>query len=170
MSFGSGGFGSNPFGSTFKSLPTAPELLYVEFMAADLIRVWFNEDLIVNEEYLNIDNYTILDANSAPLPVMRVAPTNAISLPYILLQTKPQTAGQSYSITVLNVVDRTGVEVNSSFNEGSWTYQRTKGDTIIASMPGMYDTTVPSILRTLLQAIANEDNLIGGAPSGPEEE
>ncbi len=165
MGFGSSGYGSVPFGSTFTSLPTAPAVLYAAFLGADLLRIWFNEDIIINADYLDVSNYLIVDGNLKQLPVMRVVLTKAVSLPYVLLRTKPQIAGQSYNVSVQNLVDRTGVPISSLANSAAWVYNRTKGDSIIASMPDMYDTSASSNLRGLLQSMATELDLIGVSSS-----
>ncbi len=164
MGFGSGAFGSAAFGSGTGETVLVFDVSSVEYLAADLIKVTFSESVVVNNAYKLVGNYTAVnDAGSWPVQQV-IVPYNTDVLDYVLLQISPQEVEVTYTITVANLTGRSGSSLEGT--SASWTYHRTKIDSLLASMPTMYDKRPTANIRGLLTAIALGDNGVGGSPSG----
>ena len=72
--------------------------------------------------------------------------------------------GEDYTVTVSTSINNpSGGNIDSTANTAQFRGRDTKIDSILVSRPSMYDTSVGTTLRSLLDAIGREDDLIGGS-------
>lgn len=168
MGFGAQTHGTSPFGSQGSGVNLAGfTLKAVEPLNSDLIRVHFNEAIVIDPAFTNPENYLVVQATtSEPLTVREVIPPKDGSLvtTKVLLNTYRIPENVRFSTSVINLVAKSGKEPNSS-SIIVWTYQRTKVDSILKSIPDVYDKSPKSNIRAFLTAISLEDNRIGGFPA-----
>lgn len=167
MGFGTGSFGAMPFGSTEVELFDSFEVLFAEPISASLIRIVLSEYAVVNNDYKNPNSYAITDFAGSYIPVLNVLTPKDLSVNYVLLRVRPQALGQSYGIVVTNIMSRSGVVISDTVNSYWYLYNSTKTDSILASIPSIYDKSPGTDLNGILTAISLEDNLIGGTPLLP---
>lgn len=137
----------------------------VKSVARDKVAVYFSEEVTVSDEfYADPSNYTITYEAGA-VPVKRVlAPKNQDFINYVILATSILQEEKEYTVVIETLRTRLGVWQGPA--PYSWVYQRTKTDNILVSVPSMYDISVASNFRSLLEAISIEDDLIGGVGRG----
>jgi hypothetical protein len=140
---------------------------YVEPISSQCIRIWFSNEVVNNSQYLNKDNY-VITSSLGILPIQSVLPTSFEVSSAVLLYIRPQTENVEYTVTISNLTDRSGDSLLT--NTASWIYNKTKCDSILSSMPSMYDKSPKSNLFKILNAISYSDNQIGGAVTEIPEE
>lgn len=164
MGFGTSPFGAAPFGSSSSDDSTVFTITYVEAIAKDTIKIHFTEEAVVNALYRDISNYAIEDGLGNPLTITSVIRTNSDTCPYVMLATFAQTEGSEYQVSIQKINSRTGSIIDNPV--ALWTYQRTKVDSMLSSMPAVYDTKPTSNIRAILNAIGMAANTIGGTNYG----
>ena len=139
----------------------------VEPIAKDLIRIFFSKDIVINDAFLDINNYSLTQTlDSLPIEIKEVVPPNkdgSVVARYVLLRTVRLREEIQYAATVTNLSSRGGGENLTSLF--LWRYSRTKTDFMLASFPEVYDHRVTSNIRQLMTAVSLADNRIGGAPA-----
>ena len=165
--FGSFVYGSGiVYGGTAAANTTISK---IEFVAKDLIRVIFVGDVVLDDQYYDINNYAITFVGSADtdVNVRRVmAPTTDVKVAsYVLLVTDRHAEGTRYSLTASNLTGRNGTTVVAAAKEA--TGRRTKVDAILSTLPSHYDKRPESVVRNVLTAIGWQDDLIGGSLDEP---
>lgn len=130
--------------------------------AQDMLSVQFALPM-KNDEFLqSVQAYTITPTNGGgPVDVTAVLTGNLINPTLVFLVVTVPQIGSTYSINFQNLYGVTGSVLTPS--ECEFIGRLTKEDSVINSRPQMYDMNPTSTLRWLQQAIAREDDLIGGS-------
>ena len=146
----------------------------VNVVAKDVIKVDFNTSVAVESHLMNAASYQV----AGGALVAHVLPLEDRTTTSVFLVLAPKaTFGSSYTLTIPSVgviteyipgdilPDSTiytpyGVPIQTM--TASWTHHRTKTDAVLASLPGMYNKSIGSNLRSILQAIMISDEEIGG--------
>ncbi len=132
-------------------------------IAKDVIRVIFSSPISATYNFWSTFSYSLYNNTlSKYLEIKKVLPVDAKATTILDLNVENVTAGENYTLTIANdsVYDIDGVvldDVNSTFIP-----QRTKTDSVISSLPNMYDKRPGSSVRSILEAITIEDEKIGG--------
>ena len=87
---------------------------------------------------------------------------NGTSSLELVLITQPMTLGSTYQLTANNLNDRNGATISFS---GQFIYRDTKVDSALRSIPKHFDKRPTSILFSLMAAIGEQDDIIGGSRS-----
>lgn len=136
--------------------------------ARDLVEVTFDQNMNNNSNLKNPVNYSITatDPSSLVVRVESVRTGKSFSASSILLVVSRFTVGAEYTVVVSSAVTTTaGDSLFISENSAKFIGRNTKIDSAVTSRPAMYDTTITSRLRSILNAIMREDELIGGSRS-----
>lgn len=170
MSWGLGGWGTIPWGDGQTTgstvVASGPRVACADVMARDLLLLTFSVPMANNAALKAKSNYTIspLDTTQIAPQVLDVLTGNTRNPQQIFLVVDSFVVGQTYSIVVnsaLRAVDNTQLDTDGYLAQ--FAGRRTKIDNIVGSRPQMYDTRPRSLLRTLLNAIGREDDIIGGS-------
>lgn len=172
-------FGSFEYGTSvvYGPVPGPSVISEINILDKNVIQVVFSNNVLIDDNLLNADNYTIEFADNlgySDVSVKKVFPHNAE--PAISIEGKTQredkvttrvdlltdvhTSGQGYRITVSNINSAQGDEVPSAFSDAN--ARRTKMELILRNVPSRFDKRPGSIVRTLLTSIGIEDDRIGG--------
>lgn len=150
-------------------------IISVEFVTNSLIKVNFNQDIITNEAFYDINNYSsVIEGTSSTdvtfksvVPVYAVANDPSPTSNYALVRTSAFTPGTSYTFTVDNLVSRFGDIMESS--TATVRCLPTKTDAAITMIPNHFDKRPDSVIFNVLAAITRSDELIGGSFAYPRE-
>jgi len=139
----------------------AINVLDINVYSKKLVRILFDDEVIVNDTYNDPSNYSISVVDgSGPVEVVGVLPTNETTSLEVILITQPMTPGTKYSISITELSNRSGI----TFSVLGLYYARdTKVDSILRSIPSHFDKRPTSILASILTAIAINDDIIGGS-------
>jgi hypothetical protein len=147
-------------------------------VARDILKVNFTSAVAVRDSLLNPESYVISLLEGDVLPVVvEVLPIEDPTTTSVFLRLSPKAElGSTYQLTMPSagatgeifdediddrvLYDPDGVPLATMSDQ--WTHHRTKVDSVLASMAGMYEKQVGGNLRMLLQAIMISDEEIGG--------
>lgn len=142
-----------------------PEVIFTDVLtpARDLIQIDTTVEFVVNDLYLDTSNYTIIETNTGQaLGVRKVlTPFNSPTSDSILLVVDKHVAGTEYSVTVANLLQRTGTVLAP--RTGLFTAGNSKANSMLAATPDHFNSDpTTSVMRHVLQALAQSDDRIGG--------
>lgn len=169
MSWGSGPWGSTPWGGGDPSSGGFVVIDSVDYITPTYIRLNLNTGVIVNDRYLDPENYTVTLREDSPLAgveveiVRVITPAqDALAVDYVYLQTTPHTNGATYTVSFFALTTLDGVD---GFNGGAGNYSSrvTKTMTALKSLPAHFDKRVDSLLHSVVAAISMSDDQIGGS-------
>jgi hypothetical protein len=143
--------------------PLILEIDQLFVVAKNVIKLTFNTSLAVTRSLLDPTTYSISSMGSTPVSTKSVLPIEDSTTTVVFLELAPTAAfGASYQLSIAEgaVFDSAG-EIFQALAV-SWVHHRTKTDSVVASLAGMYNTNLESNLRTILQAITISDEEIGG--------
>lgn len=136
----------------------------VDVLALDTIRLYFSSDVVVNYAYKDKDSYTITRSDSTGILNVRkvLSPQDGtLVTDSVLLHIDKAEVGISYQVAVVGSVLTAAGGFDSCTN-GEFTGKATKADSTISVIPRHYDNKPGSTIRAVIQALANQDELIGG--------
>jgi len=144
--------------------PPSADVLFVDLdtPAKDLLEISTSVEFVVNDAYLSVTNYTIIDLTTNEQVGVRqvLKPFNSQTSDLILLVVDKSIAGREYSITVENIVQRNGVVQPATTS--SYFARDAKANSIIAAVPDHFNTDPKvSTMRHIIQAITVSDDKIG---------
>ncbi len=150
-------------------------VISVEFVTNSLLKINFNQDMITNEAFYDISNYSsVIDGTSSTdvtfqrvLPVYSAASDASPVSNYALVKTSVFTPGTTYTVTVDNVTSRFGDVMDAS--TATVRCLPTKTDAAITMIPNHFDKRPDSVIFNVLAAITRSDELIGGSFAYPRE-
>lgn len=126
-----------------------------------LVRILFDDEVIVNDNYNDPTNYTInVVEGTGPVEVVGVLPVNTSTSLDIILITQPMTAGTEYQIVTGDLQTRSNLDFQV---QGNYIARVTKTDSLLRSIPQHYDKRVTSNLHAFLMAFGKSDDIIGGS-------
>jgi len=129
--------------------------------ASDFLELQFSSPVLNNAALNDVGNYFVsasFDANA--VTVHSVATGVADSLTSVFLTVKGMEDGGNYSLSAENLVGTD--EISIIPNVVNFIGRITKGDSAITRCPEVYDKRTSSKIRNVYQAIALEDDKIGG--------
>ena len=140
----------------------------VDVLAKDLIRMNFSEDIVVNDAYKSAASYSVFQTSDPlqQLAIRRVLQPQDGSLTVrdVILHIDGHTDGVLYSAKVVgSLVGRLGGIVDPDGTTGQFFSRRTKMDTTLSIIPKHYSKRPTSEFRGVLQAIMDQDDIIGGS-------
>jgi hypothetical protein len=151
-------------GNTYGSPPCADaDTLFtsIDTPAHDLVEVKTSLEFVVNEAYLDPNNYSIVSADNTELGVRGVVQPNPLTSNRILLVTDRHIAGVTYSITLVNLLSRAGSVLPET--TGVFIARDSKSTAMLSMLPTHFDTSpFSSTFRHIIQALAESDDRIGG--------
>ena len=172
MSWGSGPWGTTPWGGGEPSALGDINVTTVRFISSTYIRLHLNTQVIVNNSYLNPNNYTIAVRSDTPVSspavnVVRVfAPTqDVLAADYVYLETTQHINGATYDITFTELHTLDGVAGSGVNNPVPYSARVTKTMIALKSIPAHFDKRLDSLLHALVTAISLQDDTIGGSRS-----
>lgn len=136
----------------------------VDVLAKDTVRLFFSEPVVVNDAYSNKDTYTVTRADGNGILNVRKALKlldGSLTTTSVLLYIDQAEVGIDYVIEVVGALLTTSGG-NSCIRLGEFTGKATKADSTLSVIPKHYDNKPGSIIRAFIQAVANQDDLIGG--------
>lgn len=141
----------------------------VEFITTYLLKINFNQDIIVNDIFYDISNYSSLieDTSTTDVTLQQVLPMYgsagepATTSTYALVKTSAFTPGTTYVITVDNLVSRFGDVMDAS--SVIIRCMSTKTNAALTMIPNHFDKRPDSVMFNVLAAITRSDELIGGS-------
>lgn len=128
-----------------------------------LVRILFDDEVIVNDTYNDPTNYSIgVVEGTGPVEVVGVLPTNLSASLEVILITQPMTSGTTYQVSVTSLSTRNGIDFSVL---GNYISRDTKTDSALRSIPKHFDRRPTSLLSSLITAIGINDDIIGGSRS-----
>jgi hypothetical protein len=154
---------TNPSTST----PTSLYIQSADVWAKDTLEITFSKDIMVDSISSSINSYIIEDLDG-----------NEKALDAVVITNKSDTASSVF-ITVFGLVNgieyivwadpriksSDGYSLSPMYNNKHFTPRRTKVDSIMASMPKMYNKMPTSNLRQLINIFGREFDLLAGSRS-----
>lgn len=140
------------------------QLTEVEVLAQDTLRITFSESMLNDSILSDTASYTVSPVSTGvTTAVVDVLSGNNDTTTEIVLVVAKPTLDAEYTVTVngvvLSVADNT---MDPSFATKEFEARRTKMDSVLQNLTPVYTRSHRAILRNLFQAIAREDDLIGG--------
>lgn len=169
-------FGSFEYGTGVVYGSSSAEIDAIDILDQNKIRVTFTNPVVINEALVDVENYVIEFSDNpgfTDVEVLEVLPSvpdtsapdktqvSATTTTELELLTSYHSPGQSYDITISNLLASDGSGVPSVTNEA--VARRTKVETILRSLPAHFDKRPGSNIRSTLTAIGIEDDRIGGS-------
>lgn len=148
--------------------PTVPEetdatVSEIVVIAHDMLQVFFNFNMLSNDDMALKTNYTVTPQGSGiPVQVNKVLVPKGTTVEYIQLVITDFTIGEEYLVVANNLTTPQGNQI-SEFNAAPFIGRRTKVDSMLDSMPAIYDLSPEEPLRMLFNAIGMASDLIGGS-------
>jgi hypothetical protein len=132
-------------------------------VAENLIELQFSDSLVVLDDYLNPNTYSILDDALKAVQVSSVLDPGTTMSTSVFLVTKGLSSSKSYqlNIGVGILFDRNGKSLDAQ--HVAWTMHRTKVDSTVNSLAKFYNTRSRGVIRGLIEAIMISDEKIGGS-------
>jgi len=135
----------------------------VQVLSKDKIRINFTLDVTV-QSLLDIDNYIITPITSGANNVV-VQSVNGLANDYGLthfvdLGVSTISIDSTYRIEISNIYDANGMVLNYLY--ANFIARKTKTDSILNFIPSNYGVGIDSVFYNVLQAIAIEDEKMGG--------
>jgi hypothetical protein len=176
-SMGDNGFIGNPEEDTWRL--NVPASLFAvigsideaatRIIAKDTLRVMFSIDVAVNDDLINLNNWTLTPVTGGAIdPEIKQVMFDPTfdSVQFVDLEITRTTLGATYQVTVDGLKNVTGnpladIEDNTVLS-AEFVSHLTKVDSILTSVPGMYGTGLNSNLRHVLAAVGIQDEEIGG--------
>jgi len=157
-------YGTFEYGTGVVYGPSTCDEEFVSFdtPARDLVEAVVTSQVVINNVYLNPENYILVDTTTGlTLGVRKVLqPMNKFTTNKFYLKTDKHIAGHTLSLTTLNMITSKGEIVTFA---GKGIARTAKADSMLAGLPSHFNRDpADSILRHLLQAFAQSDDLIGG--------
>lgn len=142
----------------------------IDVLAKDLIRMNFSEDIIVNNAYKARASYSVFESadptKALAIREVQEPKDGTLTTRESILHIDGHKDGVLYSVQVVgNVTGRLGGVIDPDGTTGQFFSRRTKMDTALAVIPKHYSKRPGSEIRGVLQAIANQDDIIGGSRS-----
>lgn len=174
--WGSGAWGSSPWGTgededTESLTGVQLDLSQVVVLAKDMVKLVFSVPVKNDDVLQAVSSFQInaLDVNnSLPVTITKVQTGTKYSTRKVVLIISPPSPGATYTVTVdgdiRSLDDQEIVENVVVFKS-----RTTKSQNIVESRPTMYDTRPKALIRTLLGAIGQEDDKIGGSQEEGED-
>lgn len=157
-------------------LPTTSAIFVssIDVVARDVIKVNFNTAVAVEANLMNAASYQI----TGGVAVASVLPLEERTTTSVFLVLSPKaTFGGSYSLTIPSIgtvveylpgndtagliYTPAGVPIQTM--SATWSHHQTKTDIVLSSLPGVYDGSIDSRIRSILQAVTISDEKIGGS-------
>lgn len=131
-------------------------------LSANLIALYFDEEVLVNAAYLSPANYpiTVDEGAGEDIAVLAVLPVNDPATDRVYLRTSYHTGGTTYAVNPTGLLTRSGGPIVGDFRFVS---RRTKLDSIYANIPSHFSSDSESLIKNILLAIAQSDDTIGGS-------
>lgn len=143
--------------------PSAINITDINILTKRLVRITFDDEIIVNDNYNAVSNYSInVLQGSGAVEVVGVLPINTDTSLDLILITYPMTSDTRYEVSIDSLQTRDGLDFSVL---GEYVARVTKGDSILRSIPQHYDTRPESNLHQILLAMGQQDDLIGGSRS-----
>jgi hypothetical protein len=154
---------------------TTVEISAVTPIAKDLIKVEFDSDLVVNNALLDPNSYNL----SSVIEVATVLPIDGIVTSEVYLHLFPHAQpATEYLIIIPSAgavveIDTTQLPTETFYTPTgvpvatmsiTWTQHRTKVDKALANLPKIYNKSIDSLLRMIVQTIMISDEKVGGKP------
>ena len=144
--------------------------LTIRNVAYDHLRLYFSTPVASTSELVDVSNYMITAITSGAVvieavSVLGVDPTEGNLLSFVDLEITRATLNARYEIEIVNLKGADDKILVTNQNDGVVGYfvsRKTKVDSLLASVPRMYDTSIGSVFRTIITAIAFEDERIAG--------
>jgi len=133
-------------------------------VAKNVILVTFTSTVAVNEALKNIANYTITNLSGGPTPVVtEILPTYKPDVTYaVFFKIEQLVCQQEYSFNILDKViqDQNGNNIDETTK--IWLMHSTKVDSALGNLAKLYNTSIGSGIRAILDAMMISDEQIGG--------
>ena len=143
-----------------------PQLSTIEVLSQDLLSVQFNEQMVNDDALQDVNNYVItpFDNLDFAVTVDEVRPGADPTTDIVYLYISKFTIGVWYTLqlTADNLSSSTEETLNPSYSSARFFGRRTKIDNAIKTPTKMYNVQPKSIVREVLNAVGQEDDLIGG--------
>ncbi len=142
----------------------ASPLLEIQLLSLNSIRLHFGADVVINDIYKNREGYAINAVSSeGTLAIRRIlAPVQHTGFTrHIIIETDTPIEGATYQVIMPEGLLSADGDPVAPFID-TYVPDKTKCDSIMASVPEHFTKKHGSMMRCLLQAISNEDNIIGG--------
>lgn len=162
--FGSFEYGGATYGGVSDLVVSSVDIIHPK-----LIRVNFNHDVVVNSDYYNPENYVVTKyretgTDARPKRILTPYETNnsteALTTRQAMVEMEPLTIGQGYTIMVQSLLGRDQTVITLTHTHK--VSRRTKLQAALRSLPSHFDGRFDSNIGSLLGAIANADDHIGG--------
>lgn len=162
--WGIGPWGETPWGIAIPDQVQEFATVVATVFAADVIKLEFPELMKNNAVLQNPATYTVIPiGNGIPVEVKEVKTGNDGRVTEIYLIVTPFTIGEEYVINILSSLLTIEGNILTIGADASFIGRNTKIDRMVKSRPAMYDMNSGSLLRVILEAIGNSDELIGGS-------
>lgn len=156
--FGGFVYGGGPLGDVY-----GPDGgVRVDILSNDMVRILFEETIVVNSSYSDVSNYTITSEDSSVLRIRRVLVPTTTTTNTILLVTDTIPVGVRFTVEIDNLSADNGTSLAGI---SDFIARRTKTQSILQGLPNFLDTRPESVIRHLAIAIGESDDLIGGSRS-----
>jgi hypothetical protein len=133
------------------------------FLNANVIEVTLTTDVVVDDAYYSLDNYSLAVIYGNPISIRKVLenkiPTKVTNKVYLV--TDVSVEGSAYSVSVSNLNNRDGSHITPS--EAIVYPRRSKTDSVLQSLPAHFDKRPEAIVKNILTAITRSDEEIGGS-------
>lgn len=136
----------------------------IEVLTKDCLRVIFTEKIQVNTNFLSVENWSIVpfeDGRSVSVKRIFVGPGEEDITENLVEITEPS-IDKIYQLSVDELITSSGNFIEFPNNTGFFKHRVTKTDSLLRTIPKLYDKKFDSNLRFLFHAIGREDDLIGG--------
>lgn len=137
----------------------------LELLSQDTLLVAFDREMVVSAALRSLDSYTITpDGSGRAVAIKDILVEGADTVSEVVLVFTKPTVGEVYTLALSSSIlsaDRHGIDPNN--NTAKFETRLTKMDSQISHLPVMYSQDHRSTVRILLQALAREDDKIGGS-------
>lgn len=140
----------------------------VDILAKDTIELFFSAPVVVDDAYSDKNSYVITRGDSTGILNVRkvLAPQDGtLVTSSVILHIDKAEIGIDYEVGVVGPV-ATASGGYTSCTRGAFTGKATKADSTLSVIPKHYDNRPGSTIRAMVQALANQDELIGGDLNG----
>lgn len=136
----------------------------VSVLAKDTIELFFSQTVVVNAAFEDKNSYSVTRADGNGILNVRkvlVPQDDSVVADSVVLHIDKAEVGVDYQVDVVGAV-LTSSGGYSACTHGEFTGKATKADSTMGVIPSHYDNRPGSTIRAVVQALANQDELIGG--------
>lgn len=152
------------FSSAAYTPGTALYISYCDVWAEDLLEVKFSKNIVIDAVSSSISSYRIFDEDENEIvPRSLIITDKTTNTDHVFLEIYGASVGKKYKVVLdPRIVSENSYYLGAKNNITYFVFRATKIDSILSTLPKLFDTSLDEPLRLVFNVIGRTDDIIGG--------